>query len=117
MTDEADRPGEAEVPDGAAVFPEIPPELGVDPLLLAVLHATVFLAGSDESIVNADAADEAVQQIAAYLQRLEGDVLRRVREDMTCLAVYARQQKWPRGLVQSLRSFLADLGVEAQEQR
>ncbi len=51
-----------EVPEGAAVFPEIPPELGVHPLLLAVLHATVFLAGSDAEIVQPEAGDEAVQQ-------------------------------------------------------
>jgi hypothetical protein len=106
-----DEAGGAEVPDGAAVFPEIPAELGVDPVWLAVVHATVFLAGSDEEIVQPDAADEAVQGIAGYLRRLEGDRLRRVREDMACLAAYARQQKWPKGLVQSLRSFLADLGV------
>ena len=36
-----------ETPDGAAVFPLIPAELGVHPLLLAVLHAYVFLDGSD----------------------------------------------------------------------
>ena len=34
-----------EVPEGAAVFPTIPAELGVHPLLLAVLHAVVFLEG------------------------------------------------------------------------
>ena len=45
MSDEAEP---TEVPDGAAVFPEIPAELGVQPLLLAVLQATVFLAGSTE---------------------------------------------------------------------
>jgi hypothetical protein len=105
-----------QVPDGAAVFPSIPAELGCQPLLLAVVHATVFLAGSDEHIVQPDAADEAVEAIAAYLQRLEGEPLRRVKEDMACLVLYARQQKWPRGLVQSLRTFLADLGVEADEE-
>ena len=52
MSDEADD----EVPEGAAVFPTIPAELGVDPLLLAVLHATVFLAGSDEAVVHPAAA-------------------------------------------------------------
>jgi hypothetical protein len=107
---------EEQVPDGAAVFPTIPDELGVDPLLLAVVHATVFLAGSDEEIVQPDAADEAVQAIADYLQRLEGGSLRRVQEDMACLVAYARQQKWPKGLVQSLRTFLADLGIEAEEE-
>ena len=40
-----------EVPEGAAVLPEIPPELNIHPLLLAVLHAVVFLAGSEEHIV------------------------------------------------------------------
>ncbi|MBY0228073.1 MAG: MoaD family protein, partial [Gemmataceae bacterium] len=38
--DEEEEPGE-EVPDGAAVFPEIPDDLGVNPLLLASLHATI----------------------------------------------------------------------------
>jgi hypothetical protein len=110
--DEADEGGA--VPDGAAVFPTIPAELGVHPLLLAVLHATIFLAGSDEEIVQPDAADEAVQQIAEYITRLEGGDLRRAQEDMTCLAAYARQQRWPRGLIQSLKTFLADLGVESE---
>ena len=40
--------------------------------------------------------------------------LRRVQEDMACLTAYARQQGWPRGQVQSLKSFLADLGVEPE---
>ena len=30
---------------------------------------------------------------------------------MACLVSYARQQKWQKGLVQALRSFLADMGV------
>jgi len=105
----------SEVPDGAAVFPEIPAELLVNPLLLAAVHAVVFLAGSDESIVQPDAADEALERIAQYLQRLEGERLRAVKEDMTCLVSFAKQQKWPRGLIESLRSFLSDLGVEEGE--
>ena len=40
--------------------------------------------------------------------------LRRVREDVACLVTYARHQQWPRPLVQSLKSFLSDLGVEAE---
>jgi hypothetical protein len=99
------------VPEGAAVFPEIPPELGVNPLLLAVLHATVFLAGSDDTVVDSAAADEAFAFIAKYLQRIDGPLLAQVREDMACLVSYARQQKWSRQLVQSLKEFLSDFGV------
>ncbi len=109
----ADEP-EREVPEGAAVFPLIPPELGVNPLLLAALHATIFLAGSDDELVNPDAADEAVQRVAEYFQRLDGPSLQRVREDMACLTSYARQQKWPKQLVHCLKSFLSDLGVEGE---
>jgi hypothetical protein len=107
MADESAR----EVPEGAAVFPTIPPELGVHPLLLAALHATVFLAGSEEDIVHPAAADEAVQAIAGYFARLEGAELERVREDMACLVAYARREKWSKQDVHMLKSFLPDLGV------
>jgi hypothetical protein len=105
---------EPEVPEGAAVFPEIPEELGVNPLLLGVLHATVFLAGSDESVVQGPAAEEALQGLATYLQRLDGDLLRRTREDLACLVAYARQQKWPKPMVRLLKDLLSDFGVDAQ---
>ena len=104
-----------EVPDGAAVFPEIPAELGVHPLLLAVVHCTVFLAGSDDAIVQPDASEEALQYVADYLQRLDGPDLRRVREDVTSLAAYAKQQGWPKQLQHFLKTFLADFGVGESE--
>src|SRR5262245_40585847 len=92
----SDSPSSAgEVPPGAAVFPLIPPALGVHPLLLAALHALVFLEGSAEDVVNVAAAEEAVHYLVTYLQRLEGAELQRVREDVECLLTYARQQKWP----------------------
>jgi hypothetical protein len=106
----------AEVPEGAAVFPEIPAELSVHPLLLAVIHATVFLAGSDDKIVNAEAADEAVQAMAGYLQRLDGTQLAQVREDLAALIAFARQGKWPLELVRFLKGFLADYGIEAEDE-
>jgi hypothetical protein len=101
----------AEVPEGAAVFPLIPPELGVQPLLLAVLHATVFLSGSDDEVVHPGAAEEALEYMAGYLQRLQGPALARVREDLACLTAFARQEKWPKQLVRVLQSFLDDYGI------
>jgi hypothetical protein len=101
-----------EVPEGAAVFPNIPAELGVNPLLLAALHATIFLAGSEENIIQPAAAAEAVQIIAQYFGRLADEARERVREDMATLVSYARREKWPKQLVHALQSFLSDLGVE-----
>jgi hypothetical protein len=103
---------ESQVPEGAAVFPLIPPELGVNPLLLAVLHAVVFLEGSDEQIVDPIAADEARQFIAGYLQRLRGPHVQQVREDMKCLAEYARQAQWPKEQHRFFKEFLDDYAVE-----
>src|SRR5437870_3573033 len=102
---------EPEVPDGAAVFPAIPAELGVHPLLLATLHALVFLDGSDDEVVNPDAAEEALQYIASYLQRLQGPDLQRLREDIESLLAYARQEKWPKAEQRFLKEFLADYGI------
>jgi hypothetical protein len=106
LSDEAD-----EVPDGAAIFPEIPTQLGVNPLLLAALHAYVFLDGSDSEVVNPEASSEAMEYIAVYFQRLEGDNLQRVREDMDTLVGYAKEEKWPKQYVVFLKSFLSELGV------
>jgi hypothetical protein len=106
----------SEVPEGAAVFPLIPAELGVNPLLLAVLHATVFLSGSEDEIVNPAAADEALQYIATYVQRLDGPLLARVQEDLRCLAAFAREEEWPKQLVRLVKSFLDVCGVGEQEE-
>ena len=100
-----------EAPEGAAVFPLIPAELGVDPLLLAVLHSAVFLSGSDDAVVHPDAAEEALEYVAGYLQRLDGERLRRTREDMACLVAFAKSEKWPKQTMQFLKAFLTDFGV------
>ena len=102
---------ESEVPEGAAVFPLIPEDLGVHPLLLAVLHATVFLQGSEESVVDPEAGAEALEYFATYLQRLQADELRRVSEDLQCLVTYARQNRWPKEQVRFLKEFLSDFGI------
>jgi len=104
-----------EVPAGAAVFPLIPEELGVHPLLLAALHAVIFLDGSAEEVVHPTAAEEALQYLVTYLGRLEGAELQRVREDIETLFAYARQEKWPKEEVEFLRGFLADFGVGGEQ--
>lgn len=100
-----------ESPEGAAVFPLIPPELGINPLLLAMLHGYVFLEGSEAEIVNPDAASEAMEYLATYLQRLEGKELQRAREDFETLVGYAKEQKWPKQQVVFLKTFLDENGV------
>jgi hypothetical protein len=106
-------PAEGDVPEGAAVFPLIPAELGVHPLLLATLHAVVFLSGTDDEVVHPAAAEEALEYLAGYLQRLEGPARDRAKEDLLALRSFARQEKWPKQLQQFLKTFLSDYGIEA----
>ncbi len=101
-----------EAPDGAAVFPLIPPELGVHPLLLAALHAYVFLEGSEEAVLNGAVAEEAMHYLVTYLQRLKGAELKRVREDLEALASFAKSEKWPKQQVRFLQEFLTENGIE-----
>ncbi len=110
-----DERAEREVPEGAAVLPLIPPELGVHPLLVAVLHAVVFLDGSDEKVVDPDAAEEALEYVAGYVQRLTGPDLRRAHEDMATLAGFARQEGWPKQVVRFFKDFLEEFGVDGEE--
>jgi hypothetical protein len=102
---------EPEIPEGAAVLPLIPPELGVDPLLLAVLHCLVFLEGSEDTIVDPEAAEEALDRLATYLQRVTGPPLQKVQEDLVSLAGYARQQGWPRQQARFFKEFLKQYGI------
>jgi hypothetical protein len=107
--------GQSQVPEGAAVLPLIPAELNIHPLLLAVLHAVVFFDGSAEEVVHDAAADEALNYMASYLQRLEGAELRRVKEDVECLVNFARQEKWPVEELKFFQDFLRDYGVGGQQ--
>ncbi len=104
-----------EVPEGAAVFPNIDVELGVHPLLLAVIHSVVFLGGSADEIVSPAAADEALGAIADYVQRCDGELQRRILEDLSVLRSYARDQGWPKELSAFLKSFPAEFGLADEE--
>lgn len=104
-------PTEEESPEGAAVFPMIPAELGVHPLLLAVLHAYVFLEGSDPTVLNGTVAEEAMEYLLNYLQRLSGPDLKRVKEDFATLAAFAKSEKWPKQQVRFLQEFLKDNAI------
>jgi hypothetical protein len=108
----ADEPTNSdEAPDGAAVFPEIPAELGVNPLLLAALHAYVFLEGSEETVLDAAVAEEAMNYLVGYLQRLDGSQLQRVKEDMATLTAFAKSEDWPKQQVRFLHDFLKENGI------
>jgi hypothetical protein len=85
----------------------IPAELEIEPLLLAVLHACVFLGGSDKKLVHPAAAEEALDAMLGYLGRTNEKERERLRLDIETLAAYGRQQKWGKAELRFLKDFLA----------
>src|SRR5436190_1337806 len=70
----ADAPEPRAVPEGAAVFPDIPAELGVDPLLLATLHASgVTLVGC--GALGTVLANSLVRAGVGYLKLIDRDFI------------------------------------------
>jgi hypothetical protein len=94
-----------DVPAGSALLPPIPPGLEIQPLLLAVLHASVFLGGSDKELVHPTAAEEALDGMLGYLGRLNENERERLRLDIETMAAYGRQQKWGKAELRFLKDF------------
>ena len=121
MSDEEDEfeddeeEGDDEVPDGTAVFPDIPVELNVSGQLLAILHAVVFIAGSDAKIVHPAAGDEALGYIGGYLSRLTGKEIERILEDLKAIRGFAKEQGWPKQLTSFLKDFPDNFGITGGE--
>ncbi|GIW81067.1 MAG: hypothetical protein KatS3mg105_2874 [Gemmatales bacterium] len=98
--------------EGVGVFPTIPPKVGADPLVLALLHALVFLEGSSDDIVERDAADEAVEQMAAYLRRLSPQQKADFQQSLQRLIEYARDEHWDDDQILYLKEFFENYGIE-----
>ena len=104
-----------DVPAGSALLPPIPAELEIQPLLLAVLQASIFLGGSDKAVVHPAAAEEALDGLLVYLGRLSGNERQRLQLDIETLAAYGRQQKWGRAELRFLKDFQNAVMVQRPE--
>ena len=71
--------------------------------------------GADEAVVQPQAAEEALEYLAGYLQRLEGPQRRKVLEDLEALAAFARQEGWAKSAVRFLKEFPAEYGFGEEE--
>ena len=100
-------------PTGRRCSREIPAELGVHPLLLAALHAYVFLEGSRRPRCSTPPVGEEAMHYVVHLPpaaRRCND-LRRAREDMAALVGFAKAEKWPKQHVRFLHDFLKENGI------
>jgi hypothetical protein len=98
--------------EGIALFPDIPRELGIDPLLESLISMVVFITASDEDLVNPKAADEAFTHLQNILSKLGDKRLSRLREELVVIAGWVKDQGLGTEAVEFIENFLDEMGVE-----
>jgi hypothetical protein len=99
----------------SAMLPAVPEELGVDPLLLALLRCGSFLDLSGEEVVNAEIAGEVLEHVGMYVQRLSDARLDEIEAQLESLQSYAVEQGWSSDLIEFIRDFLYNCGLGEED--
>lgn len=93
-------------------LPLIPAELGIDPVLLALLQCAAFLDLSDEAVVEPGAATEVLEHVGLYIQRLAPDELSDLMDQLTVLHEHGVKSGWAPELLELVDDFLYSCGVD-----
>jgi len=88
-------------------LPLVPPEIKVNPLLLAALHGINALDDADEESADPDWTVEVLESMYEYLGRVNRPLLFR---ELQKLIEYSQKAKWPRKLVTMLKKELKHFG-------
>ncbi|HMR04558.1 MAG TPA: hypothetical protein PKA88_02255 [Polyangiaceae bacterium] len=93
------------------VLPVVPAELGLDPLLSALLHCVAFLDLADDDLMDPDAAGDALEHVGMYVQRLPEERLAAIAEDLAKLQAHAEQSGWTDAQCEVVRDLLYSCGI------
>ncbi len=102
---------EEERQDELVTMPVVPEKVGIDPVLLAMLHLTALLDFADDEIVEPQIANEALEHVEMYMQRLSSDQLEEVQAQLDRIEEHAAEQGWPEELTDFVRDFLYNCGL------
>jgi hypothetical protein len=100
------------VESGAFHIPVLPTDLGVDPILAALLHMACFMEFSDEKAVNFDESITAMETMGYYFQFLTPDRRSDVGAQLKLVAEYAENQKWKGETIEFISDLLKNSGIE-----
>lgn len=93
------------------VMPLVPAELGIDPILLALLHCAAFLDLASEDLVDPEAAGDVLENLEAYVKRLSPERLNEIEHQLESLEQWAESAGWPDELVDFVADFLYSCGI------
>ncbi|MEB2310847.1 MAG: hypothetical protein OZ921_22050 [Sorangiineae bacterium] len=97
------------------MMPEVPEDVDVDPMLLALLHTAAFLDFSDDTLVHPDAAGDVLEHVGLYVQRLPPERLDDLGDQLEILAEHGAGAGWPPAMLEFVRDFLFNCGLDGDE--
>jgi hypothetical protein len=109
--DEREEEEGEEAVDAQPLLPPIPEELGIDPLLLALLHTAAFLDLSDDESVDPELAGDVLEHVGMYAQRLPPERVQELEQQLEKLQAHAEQSGWPPELSEFVGQFLYNCGI------
>ena len=112
-SEQEDRTGDDE--RASPMLPAVPDELGIDPVLLALLRSASFLDLSADEAVNAELAGEVLEHVGMYVQRLSDERLDDIQQQLETLEAYGIEQGWAAEQVEFVRDFLFNCGLGEDE--
>jgi hypothetical protein len=98
----------------SAHLPLVADDAEIDPILLALLHAAMFLDLSEEPAVESGAARSVLERIGLYVQRLSDDEVEELAVSLERLAARGERDGWPPAAVHFVSSFLENCGFAAE---
>jgi hypothetical protein len=96
-------------------LPEIPAELGVDPLLAALLQCAAFLDLGDDTVVDSVQADEVLEHVGMYVQRLPPERVDEIEQQLRRVREHAEKAGWPEPITAFVGDFLYSCGIGEDE--
>jgi hypothetical protein len=97
------------------LMPVVPEELGIDPLLLSLVHCAAFLDLAADDVVDPDAAGDVLENLEVYFKRLAPARLAEIDEQLERLSEWAESAGWPEELVDFVADFLYSCGVADED--
>jgi hypothetical protein len=98
------------------IMPRVPAELGIDPILLALLHCAAFLDLASDDLVDPESAGEVLESLEIYVKRLPPDRLAQIQRELEKLEEWAEQSGWPEELVDFVADFLYSCGIGDEDE-
>jgi hypothetical protein len=93
-----------------ATLPVIPPELGIDPLLAALLNCAAFLDLSEDEVDEA-ASTAVLEHVGLYVQRLSPEELEDVADQLAEIKEHGEKAGWPPSVLEFVEDFLYSCGI------